>query len=56
MSQVDAAQAIGVGRRTLQRWESGERAPDVAELRRLCQVYGVNIADLLAENETPPLG
>lgn len=49
MTQVAAAQAIGVGRRTLQRWESGELAPDIAELRRLCQVYGVNMADLLGE-------
>lgn len=39
---IDAAAAIGVHPATVWAWESGEREPDKAVLRRVIEVYGPN--------------
>lgn len=56
LSQKDAAKAIGINKRTLQKWESNETFPKVTQLKQLCDIYGCKIEDIflpdvLAESE-----
>lgn len=37
----EAADAAGVSRHALSRWEQGRGSPGFEELRRLCELYGV---------------
>ena len=40
MSQSDLAEALSVDRRTVYRWESGERSPDIPTYMKILQVLG----------------
>lgn len=48
---IDVAYAIGVNVRTYERWESGERLPQLANFRRLAEEWGVQISDLRPDLE-----
>jgi transcriptional regulator with XRE-family HTH domain len=55
-SQADLAQELTergapVHESTIRRWENGGSAPDAWELSRLCEVFGVEPADLLRPEE-----
>lgn len=43
MSQDRVAASLGVGRRTVQRWEAGEASPDALHLFRWADLVGISI-------------
>lgn len=55
MSQEGLAQSLGVSRKTILRWESGEREPRASEIALLAGVLKCSVADLIEEsNPTNP--
>lgn len=50
MSQEVAADKAGVSRRTLAYYESGERTPNAENLLILCNLYGLNINELIVRD------
>ena len=53
LSQEKAAEAVGVTRQALAKWESGETAPDIFHSDRLAELYGVSLDDLLHYEQKP---
>ena len=53
LSQERAAEAVGVTRQALAKWESGETTPDVLHCDKLAELYGVSLDDLLHSEQTP---
>lgn len=51
LSQAEFAQRIGVDRKTVVRWEAGERLPDGTSLLALMQVFGASASYLLTGRE-----
>ena len=47
MSQEELADAIGVSRQTLSKYETGESLPDIEKCMLIADVFGVTIDDLL---------
>lgn len=47
------AEATGLSRATLNRFERGETSPAAGQLNRLCAAYGLTLSRLLAELEQP---
>lgn len=47
LSQEKAAEAAGVTRQALAKWEAGETTPDVLHCDKLAELYGVSLDDLL---------
>lgn len=63
MTQEDIAEAIGVTRQSIAKWESGETIPDLEKCRLLAELFEVSLDDLAnyePESETdlglPPKG
>ena len=53
------AEAVGVTRQAVAKWESGESAPDILHCDALAELYGVSLDDLIhfdqaREGITPP--
>jgi transcriptional regulator with XRE-family HTH domain len=46
LSQEDVAAELGVTRQTVSNWEVGRTSPGLAELAKICALYGVS-ADLI---------
>ena len=53
LSQEKAAEAAGVTRQALAKWETGETTPDVLHCDRLAELYGVSLDDLLHFEQKP---
>ena len=53
LSQEKAAEAAGVTRQALAKWESGETTPDVLHSDKLAELYGVSLDDLLHYEQKP---
>ena len=53
LSQEKAAEAVGVTRQALAKWESGETTPDVLHSDKLAELYGVSLDDLLHYEQRP---
>lgn len=52
MTQADVGNLVGVKANTVCQWETGERIPHIATLRKLANVFGCTVDDLLQpENE-----
>lgn len=49
LSQVDLADALGVSRQSISKWETDESKPDINKLPALAKVLGVSIDWLLSE-------
>jgi transcriptional regulator with XRE-family HTH domain len=47
ISERELARQAGLGVGTLTRWKSGSREPRISELRKLAQVLGVPVLDLV---------
>lgn len=47
MSQDELADQIGVSRQTLSKYETGESLPDIEKCKRLADVFGVTVDDLI---------
>ncbi len=50
-TQAEFAEKAGVSAVSVCRYESGEREPDLATLRRLADVLAVSVDELLGEQE-----
>ena len=50
MSQIDLADALGVSRQSVSKWETGESNPDITKLPALAKALGVSIDWLLSED------
>lgn len=53
LSQEKAAEAVGVTRQALAKWEAGETTPDVLHSDKLAELYGVSLDDLLHYEQKP---
>jgi transcriptional regulator with XRE-family HTH domain len=49
--QVELAEQLGVPQSFVSKYESGERQLDVLELRRICQVLGIDFDDFVRQLE-----
>lgn len=47
LTQSELASAVQVSPRVVQQWEAGEHTPDLAAARRLADVLGCTLADLI---------
>ena len=47
MTQEFEAEALGVSRQTVSKWENGSADPSTTNLLALAKLYGVEAADLL---------
>lgn len=52
MTQDDLAEALGVSRQTVYKWETGRTLPDVNRLKQLCELFHVSSDALLAISPT----
>lgn len=46
MTQDEAANAIGVSKRTIQNWETYSTSPTATQLLQLCSAYHCNLGDI----------
>lgn len=46
MTQEDIAEAVGVSRQAVAKWESGETIPDLERCKLLAELFGVSLDDL----------
>ena len=46
MTQEDIAEAVGVSRQAVAKWESGETIPDLEKCRLMAELFGVSLDDL----------
>lgn len=53
MRQQDVADAVGVTRSTVGKWETGVANPSVDVLKKLLALFKCSADDLLAEDEEP---
>lgn len=51
LTQEALGALVGVSRKTIGRWESAERVPDIAELKKLSNALNVSIINLVGEEE-----
>ncbi len=49
LTQEYVAEAVGVSRQAVSKWETGESAPTMSSLTLLAKVYGVSLAQLLED-------
>ena len=56
MSQDELADQIGVSRQTLSKYETGESLPDIERCKRLADVFGVTVDDLINYEKKDSLG
>lgn len=47
LSQEEVAEAVGVSRQAVAKWESGESAPDIVNCDALAQLYQVSLDNLI---------
>ena len=47
MSQEALAEAVGVSRQTIAKWETGESVPDVLHCDRIAEVFEISLDDLI---------
>lgn len=51
LTQIQFAELVGVSNKTVSKWETGSRLPDVAILQDVCDVLKITINELLAGEE-----
>lgn len=47
MTQEDVAEAIGVSRQAIAKWESGDSLPDIQKAHALAKLFGVSLDELM---------
>lgn len=53
LQQKEVADRLGVNPSAVTRWETGEKRPDLVNLVKLADLYGVSIDYLLGRTENP---
>lgn len=56
MTQEDIAEAVGVSRQAVAKWESGETIPDLEKCRLLAELFEVSLDDLANYESEENLG
>lgn len=51
LSQADVAEKLNVTRQKVSRWEHGTTVPDIETMKKLAEVYGVSVAEILQQEE-----
>ena len=51
LTQRELANQLGLTVQAIQKWEAGAAQPRMASLRRLCEVLGVTLEELLTPDE-----
>ena len=54
--QKDIAIRLGISEKTVSKWECGNGLPEVIYMEPLCQILGITVNELLAEETIPILG
>ncbi|MCI8525880.1 MAG: helix-turn-helix transcriptional regulator [Oscillospiraceae bacterium] len=56
LSQEQLAEALGVSRQSVSKWETGQATPELDRLRAMCAFFGVTLDQLTGEAplKTPP--
>lgn len=52
MTQKEVAEAMGVDRSTVGRWEKGEKVPDYDEAKKLAEIYGLSVDNIFFGKRT----
>ena len=52
LSQEQLAEACGVSRQTVARWERGDRAPSLSSLERIAEVFSIPLSEFLTGGES----
>jgi len=47
LTQTEAANALNIGLKTLQNWESGASCPRADKMPEICKLYGCNTDDII---------
>lgn len=47
-TQEETAEALGVSRQTISKWETGETLPDIVQCQKLAALYGTDLDQLAA--------
>lgn len=47
LTQEELAEKLDVSRQTLSKWETGESVPDIDKCKKLAEVFGVSLDDLV---------
>ncbi len=55
MSQLEAAEALGVSRQAVSKWESGAAVPSIDNLRAISRLYEVTIDHLVGNEDASPV-
>lgn len=51
MGQAEAAKALGIAQETLSNWENGKTFPNVPQIKKIEDVYGVPYSELIFFSE-----
>jgi transcriptional regulator with XRE-family HTH domain len=51
MTQAQLGEALGVTFQAVSKWENGRSVPDVLMLKKLCEVFGVSLNELLGNDD-----
>lgn len=54
LSQEQLAEALGVSRQTVSKWENGTATPELEKLRALARCFGVTLDELVEDGEPAP--
>ena len=50
MSQEKLAEAVGVSRQSVSKWENGESYPEMENMLKLCEIFHCKLNDLVHED------
>lgn len=53
MTQVELADKLGYSDKSVSKWEQGNGIPDVYNLMRMAEIFGVTVNDLVTEHKEP---
>ncbi len=48
LSQEEVAERLGVSRQTISKWETDETLPDICQSKKLANLYGLSLDELIA--------
>ena len=54
LSQEQLAEALGVSRQTVSKWENGTATPELEKLRALARCFGVTLDELVEDGKPAP--
>ena len=54
LTQGQVADAVGVSRQSISKWELGEAVPGTEKMKKLGELYGLSVDDLLSDDPIVP--